>query len=84
MDRHEQQPSSDAVGMPPITIVLATNHCLLACAAAASREADLAHDGRELLRHGADTEQAAERLGVTRNHLQQALLRHPDTLKEGA
>lgn len=47
--------------------------------AAASREADLAHDARELLRvSGLDTQQAAERLGVTRNHLQQVLLRHPE------
>ncbi|WP_405747710.1 helix-turn-helix domain-containing protein [Streptomyces canus] len=46
--------------------------------AAASREADLAHDARELMRFGADTEQAATRLRVTRQHLQQALLRHPE------
>ncbi|MEU3529183.1 hypothetical protein AB0E62_35935 [Streptomyces sp. NPDC038707] len=43
---------------------------------ARSREVDLAHDGRELLRHGVDIERVAERLGVTRNHLQQAMLRH--------
>jgi hypothetical protein len=47
-------------------------------AAAASRESDLAHDARELMRFGADTEQAAARLGVTRQHLQQALVRHPE------
>jgi hypothetical protein len=46
--------------------------------AAASREADLAHDARELMRYGVDTEQAAARLGVTRQHLQQALIRHPE------
>ena len=45
---------------------------------AASREADLATDARELIRLGADVEQAAARLGVTRNHLQQAMLRHPE------
>ncbi|MET7429579.1 hypothetical protein ABZT16_11355 [Streptomyces flaveolus] len=44
---------------------------------AASREAELAADARELMRFGADSEEAAERLGVTRNHLQQAMLRHP-------
>lgn len=45
---------------------------------ATSREADLAHDARELMRVcGADAEQAAARLGVTRQHLQQALIRHP-------
>lgn len=47
-------------------------------AAAVSREADLAHDARELMRFGADTDQAAGRLGVTRNHLQKALARHPE------
>jgi hypothetical protein len=29
------------------------------------------------MRLGADIHQAAERLGVSRNHLQQAMLRHP-------
>jgi predicted DNA-binding protein (UPF0251 family) len=33
---------------------------------------------------GLDYEQAAERLGVTRQHLQQALVRHPETVKEAA
>lgn len=48
-------------------------------AAASSREADLAHDARELMRvSGLDTALAAARLGVTRQHLQQALLRHPE------
>lgn len=51
-------------------------------AAATTREADLAADARELLRFGADIEQAAARLGVTRNHLQQALKRHPQTEQE--
>ncbi|MFF9624229.1 hypothetical protein [Streptomyces griseosporeus] len=46
-------------------------------ATARAREADLAHDARELMRYGADTEQAAHRLGVTRPHLHQALKRHP-------
>ncbi|MEV4784069.1 hypothetical protein AB0K53_01195 [Streptomyces tuirus] len=45
--------------------------------AAVSREADLAADGRELLAHRVPIEQAAARLGVTKNHLQQALKRHP-------
>jgi hypothetical protein len=53
-------------------------------AEARTREADLAHDARELLRYGADYEQAAERLGVTRNHLQQVLIRHPDTERAAA
>ena len=49
-------------------------------AAASHREADLAHDARELMRvSGLDVQLAAERLGVTRNHLQQVLLRHPET-----
>jgi hypothetical protein len=47
--------------------------------AAATREADLAADGRELLRYGAGIEQAAARLGVTKNHLQQAMKRNPET-----
>jgi plasmid maintenance system antidote protein VapI len=47
-------------------------------AAASTREAALAEDARELMRLGADHENAAARLGVTRQHLQQALLRHPD------
>lgn len=37
----------------------------------------LAADGRELLALGVHIDQAATRLGVTRNHLQQELLRHP-------
>jgi hypothetical protein len=45
--------------------------------AASNRGANLAHDARELLGYGVGIEQAAERLGVTRNHLQQELLRHP-------
>ena len=47
-------------------------------AAAGRREADLAADARELFQHGADVEQAAARLGVTRPHLHQILKRHPD------
>lgn len=46
-------------------------------AAASTREADIAADARELMRLGADYEQAAARIGVTRQHLQQALKRHP-------
>ncbi|MER5694883.1 hypothetical protein ACWDBO_31235 [Streptomyces mirabilis] len=47
-------------------------------AAATTREADLAHDARELMRvSGLSVEQAAERLEVTRPHLHQALKRHP-------
>ncbi|MEU8902134.1 hypothetical protein [Streptomyces mirabilis] len=51
-------------------------------AAATTREADLAHDARELMRVcGLTTEQAAERLEVTRPHLHQALKRHPAPVK---
>ncbi|MGW2223873.1 hypothetical protein [Streptomyces formicae] len=58
-----------------------TRQQLAARAAAAHREADLAHDARELMRvSGLDYEQAAERLGVTRQHLQQALVRHPEAV----
>ncbi|MFJ4738753.1 hypothetical protein [Streptomyces sp. NPDC088775] len=48
-------------------------------ASASSRGADIATDARELMRLGCDYEQAAARLGVTRNHLQQELKRHPET-----
>lgn len=53
-------------------------------AAAATRGIALAEDGRELLRHGCDPDEAAARLGVTRQHLQQELCRHPETEKEAA
>jgi DNA-binding Xre family transcriptional regulator len=47
-------------------------------AAVSNRGAAIAHDARELMRvSGLDYEQAAERIGVTRQHLQQELLRHP-------
>lgn len=46
-------------------------------AAASQREAELAIDARELLRYGVGIEQAAARLGVSKNHLQQVMLRHP-------
>lgn len=50
---------------------------------AISREADLAADGRELMGHGLSAERAAERLGVTKSHLQTALRRYPaDTGQE--
>ena len=49
----------------------------LAKGAASNRGANLAHDARELLSYGVGIEQAAHRLGVSRNHLQQELLRHP-------
>jgi transcriptional regulator with XRE-family HTH domain/plasmid maintenance system antidote protein VapI len=53
-------------------------------AAATTREADLAHDARELMRvSGLSVEQAAERLDVTRPHLHQALKRHPAPAKAG-
>lgn len=51
-------------------------------AAASNRGATIAADGRELLSYGVPVEQAAERLGVTRQHLQQELLRHPQTETE--
>ena len=38
----------------------------------------LAADARELFTYGITTEQAAERLGVTKAHLYQELLRHPE------
>ncbi|MBD9721912.1 helix-turn-helix transcriptional regulator [Streptomyces caniscabiei] len=51
--------------------------------AASNRGANLAHDARELMRiSGLTYEQVAERLGVTRNHIQQELLRHSETETE--
>ena len=44
----------------------------------------IAADGRELLSHGVLIEVAAARLGVTRNHLQQELLRHPEVEQDEA
>ncbi|MFG3476428.1 hypothetical protein ACGF3K_14350 [Streptomyces sp. NPDC047980] len=46
-------------------------------AVAANREGNLAADARELLRLEIPIDVIAARLGVTRNHLQQAMLRHP-------
>ncbi|WP_326768812.1 hypothetical protein OG978_33590 [Streptomyces sp. NBC_01591] len=48
-------------------------------ASASSRGIDIATDARELMRLGCDYEQAAARLGVTRQHLHQELKRHPET-----
>lgn len=42
----------------------------------------LAADARELFRYGVTVEQAAARLGVSRNHIQQELLRHPENEQE--
>ncbi|MFG3136060.1 hypothetical protein ACGFZA_07535 [Streptomyces sp. NPDC048211] len=53
-------------------------------AAAGTRGTDIATDGRELIRLGCDYEQAAARLGITRQHLQQELCRHPETAREAA
>lgn len=51
-------------------------------AAASNRGATIAADARELLAYGVHIDQAAARLGVTRQHLRQELLRHPDTETE--
>lgn len=50
--------------------------------AASNRGAAIATDGRELLAHGVHIDQAAARLGITRQHLQQELVRHPETETE--
>ncbi|MFJ1647935.1 hypothetical protein [Streptomyces sp. NPDC088258] len=47
-------------------------------AAASNRGPSIAADGRELLSHGVDIDTAAARIGVTRQHLQQELVRHPE------
>ena len=51
---------------------------------ASNRGAAIAEDARELMRFGADYETAARRIGVTRQHLQQELIRHPELRKEAA
>ncbi|MFB6873712.1 hypothetical protein [Streptomyces sp. NPDC056323] len=48
-------------------------------ASASSRGTGIAEDARELMRLGCDYEQAAARLGITRQHLHQELKRHPET-----
>lgn len=57
---------------------------LLARSAASNRGAEIAEDGRELMRQGYDAEQAAARLGITRQHLQQELIRHPEPAEAAA
>lgn len=57
-------------------------HLALAKAAASNRGAVIAADGRELLAYGVPIDQAAARIGVTRQHLQQELIRHPQTEQE--
>ena len=54
----------------------------LARAAAATRGAGIAEDGRELIRLGHTPEQAAERLGITLDYLRQELIRHPEQARE--
>lgn len=56
----------------------------LARAAAASRGPGIAEDGRELMRLGHTPEQAAARLGITRDYLKQELGRHPEKPREQA
>lgn len=53
-------------------------------AEASNRGAAIAKDARELMRLGADYETAAQRIGVTRQHLQQELIRHPEALDVAA
>ena len=55
---------------------------LLARASAATRGTGLAEDGRELIRLGHTTEQAAARLGVTKAYLQQELTRNSEGTRE--
>jgi hypothetical protein len=51
--------------------------------AASNRGAVLAADARELIRvSGLDLAQVAERLGVTRDYIQQELTRHPETVHQ--
>lgn len=57
----------------------------LARGEASGRGAALAHDARELMRiSGLTHDQAAERLGITRQHLHQELCRHPEPAEAAA
>ncbi|MEV4970617.1 hypothetical protein [Streptomyces scopuliridis] len=51
-------------------------------ASASNRGQSIAADGRELLAQGCDYETAAARIGVTRQHLQQELIRHPEPAEQ--
>lgn len=53
-------------------------------AEASSRGAAIAENARELLALGETYETAAARIGVSRNHLQQELLRHPEQQLDAA
>lgn len=58
---------------------------LCASKASASRRGEtIAHDGRELLDQGYTFEHAAERLGITTQHLHQELRRHPVAVESEA
>jgi len=73
-DAHEQW-KAEHRGLPRNEFMSAM---FLARAAAATRGPAIAEDGRELMRLGHTTEQAAERLGITPDYLRQELLRHPE------
>lgn len=51
-------------------------------ASASRRGETIAHDGRELMRLGHTTEHAADRLGISKEYLQQELHRHPEAACE--
>ncbi|SFT31861.1 hypothetical protein [Streptomyces sp. ok210] len=70
-----QQWIDDQVDVDP---AVRNQRMFAARAAAGTRGVDIAHDARELMRLGCDYEQAAARLGITRQHLQQELKRHPE------
>ncbi|MFD5137488.1 hypothetical protein ACFWMX_14800 [Streptomyces sp. NPDC058378] len=72
---------ADHQGLPRRELMSAL---FLARAAASTRGAELAEDGRELLRLGHTAEQAAARLGISKDHLQQELARHPMALAQAA
>lgn len=58
--------------LPHREFMVALGH---ARAAASGRGAAIAHDARELIAQGCDYDTAAERIGITRQHLQQELWR---------
>ncbi|MFJ2676346.1 helix-turn-helix domain-containing protein [Streptomyces sp. NPDC087525] len=79
-DTAHTQWKADHRHLPHSDFMSAMGH---ARAAASNRGQSIAADGRELLGHGCDIDVAAARIGVTRQHLQQELIRHPELAEQG-
>jgi hypothetical protein len=79
-DAHDQWVAERA----NLTVTEKRRQAAYARAEVRNRGAEIAHDGRELMRQGHTCEQAADRIGVTRQHLQQEMYRHPERLDTAA